>query len=80
MHTSIKKWLPAEMQIRGKQICSREGTSANYGEACKERFFSLRSASVEVVCSRPFAPHLCFQTCLIIRLPPFFYNGDIYEN
>ena len=55
-----------------KQICSRVGTSANYGEACKERFYSLRSASVEVVCSRPLAPQIYFQMCLIIRLPRFF--------
>ena len=50
-----------QMQTTRKKICSREGTSANYGEACKERFNSLRSASVDVVCSHPFAPQICFQ-------------------
>ena len=50
-----------QMQTDGKQICSRGGTSVNYGETCKERFNSLRSASLEVVCSRPFAPQLCLQ-------------------
>ena len=55
-----------------KQICSREGTSANYGEARKERFYSLRSASFEVVCSPPCAPQICFQMCLVINGPPVF--------
>ena len=62
MHSSLKKWLPGEMQSGGKQICSRGDTSANYGEACKEEFNSLRSASFRVVCSRPAAPQICFQT------------------
>ena len=51
----------AEMQTGRKQSCSRASMSANYGEACKEGFYSLRSASVEVVCSHPCAPQLCFQ-------------------
>ena len=69
---------PAEMQPNRKQSCSREGTSANYGEACKEGFYSLRSASVDVVCSHPSAPQLCFQTSIIIRLPPFFCMPVFY--
>ena len=55
-----------------KQICSRAGMSTNYGEACKERFNSLRSASFEVVCSPPCAPQICFQMCLVINGPPVF--------
>ena len=63
------------MQSDRKQICSRGCMSANYGEACKERFSSLRSASFEVVYSPTSAPHIYFQiflyfyylTCNIIR-------------
>ena len=58
---------PSCVQSVRKQICSRAGTSANYGEACKVRFYSLRSASFEVVCRRPFAPQICFQMYSIIR-------------
>ena len=43
---------------KGKPTCFRYGASANYCEACKERFYSLRSASVDVVCSHPYA-HVC---------------------
>ena len=63
------------MQTSRKQICSRKGTSANYGETCKERFNSLRSASFEVVFSRPFAPQLCFQINLSFGFRDFFYTG-----
>ena len=50
------------MQSDRKQICSHVGTSANYGEACKERFNSLRSANFGVVCGRPYARALLFST------------------